>query len=244
MERLSGPPAAPLLSRPPGAAAPAIAAAAFWAELNGRVAELEGATEEARQANIGVARAKRVLKELQAQVGGWVGGLCCLGGWCAGAPDSGAFKTTWTTLPAAVGPVWEDGCVLEAECKLPSTCLYPHPTHQCPSPVLPNKQGAAVEAAARLDEALLQPRCSSAALKSALAKAEAAAVAAAPGACQFAVGAEMLQPRIQVGGRLGRGRASRARFWDTPSGLLINAPTATKPPRRSWIGGNGWTAAF
>jgi len=35
---------------------------------------LEGATEEARQANIGVAKAKRVLKELQAQVGGWAGG--------------------------------------------------------------------------------------------------------------------------------------------------------------------------
>lgn len=59
-------------------------------------------------------------------------------------------------------------------------------------------QGAAVDAAARLDEALAQPRCSSAALKTALTKAEAAAAAAAPGACQFAVGAELLLPRIQV----------------------------------------------
>lgn len=62
-------------------------------------------------------------------------------------------------------------------------------------------QGAAVEAAARLDEALAQPRCSSAALKTALTKAEAAAAAAAPGQCQFAVGAELLLPRIQVRGR-------------------------------------------
>lgn len=59
-------------------------------------------------------------------------------------------------------------------------------------------QGAAVEAAARLDEALAQPRCSSAALKTVLLKAEAAAAAAAPGTCQFAVGAELLVPRIQV----------------------------------------------
>lgn len=56
-----------------------------------------------------------------------------------------------------------------------------------------------MEAAARLDEALAQPRCSSAALKTALSKAEAAAAAAAPGSCQFAVGAELLGPRIQVG---------------------------------------------
>ena len=55
-----------------------------------------------------------------------------------------------------------------------------------------------MEAAARLDEALAQPRCSSVALKTALSKAEAAAAAAAPGACQFAVGAELLHPRIQV----------------------------------------------
>ncbi len=44
-------------------------AEAFWLELNSRLQRLEAATEEARQANIGVAKAKRVLKELQAQVG-------------------------------------------------------------------------------------------------------------------------------------------------------------------------------
>jgi hypothetical protein len=42
------------------------------------VQQLEAATEEARQANIGVAKAKRVLKELQAQVG--VAGLGALRG--------------------------------------------------------------------------------------------------------------------------------------------------------------------
>ena len=36
--------------------------------------QLESATEEARQANIGVAKAKRLLKELQAQVGEAAGG--------------------------------------------------------------------------------------------------------------------------------------------------------------------------
>lgn len=80
VERLSGPAAGELLRRPAGggaAAAPELAADAFWSELNARLAELEAATEEARQANIGVARAKRVLKELQAQVrlGGWGLGL-------------------------------------------------------------------------------------------------------------------------------------------------------------------------
>lgn len=44
-------------------------AEAFWLELNSRLQRLEAVTEEARQANIGVAKAKRVLKELQAQVG-------------------------------------------------------------------------------------------------------------------------------------------------------------------------------
>ncbi|PSC75029.1 hypothetical protein C2E20_1867 [Micractinium conductrix] len=124
VESMSGPPEAPLLVRQPGVA-PAVVADAFWAELNSRVQQLESATEEARQANIGVAKAKRLLKELQAQ-------------------------------------------------------------------------GAAVEAAARLDEALSQPRCTSSALKTALAKAEAAAAAAAPGACLFVMGAELLQPRISA----------------------------------------------
>ena len=55
-----------------------------------------------------------------------------------------------------------------------------------------------MEAAARLDEALSQPRCTSSALKTALAKAEAAAAAAAPGACLFVMGAELLQPRISA----------------------------------------------
>lgn len=59
-----------------------------------------------------------------------------------------------------------------------------------------------MEAAAWLDEALAQPRSSSAALKTVLGKAEAAAAAAGPGVCQFAVGAELLLPRIQVGGVL------------------------------------------
>lgn len=69
--------------------------------------------------------------------------------------------------------------------------------HETSLPWLPTQlQGAAIEAAARLDEALSQPRSSSAALKSVLSKAEAAAAAAAPGACQFAPGAELLAPRI------------------------------------------------
>lgn len=42
-------------------------AEAFWAELNARLARLETAAEAARQANIGVSRAKRVLKELAGQ---------------------------------------------------------------------------------------------------------------------------------------------------------------------------------
>jgi hypothetical protein len=49
----------------------------FWAELTSRMQLLEAATEEARQANIGVAKAKRVLKELQAQV--WSGAMCGVG---------------------------------------------------------------------------------------------------------------------------------------------------------------------
>lgn len=79
-------------------------------------------------------------------------------------------------------------------------------TRALPRPPAP-LQGAAVEVAARLDEALAQPRASSAALKSVLSKAEAAAAAAATSACQFAVGAELLQPRIQVRGGAGAGSA-------------------------------------
>lgn len=63
-------------------------------------------------------------------------------------------------------------------------------------------QGAAVEAAAKLDEALAGDKGGSSAIKSALAKAE-AALAAAPGgtaaACGFQLGVELLAPRIQVG---------------------------------------------
>ena len=86
VERMCAPPERPLLAQPPpppqqqrgaaGSAAlppppPLLDAAAFVAEVAARVAELEAATEGARQANIGVAKAKRVLKELQAQVGWW-----------------------------------------------------------------------------------------------------------------------------------------------------------------------------
>ena len=61
--------------------------------------QLEAATEEARQANLGVAKAKRVLKELQAQVG--VAGL--------GAP-------------LALGPALRGGCWAA-----PSTSCYQRP---------------------------------------------------------------------------------------------------------------------
>lgn len=59
-----------------------------------------------------------------------------------------------------------------------------------------------MEAAAKLDEALAGDKGGSSAIKSALAKAE-AALAAAPGgtaaACGFQLGVELLAPRIQVG---------------------------------------------
>lgn len=76
VERMSGPAAGGLLARRSGAP-PVVDAEGFWAELTSRMQLLEAATEEARQANIGVAKAKRVLKELQAQV--WSGAMCGVG---------------------------------------------------------------------------------------------------------------------------------------------------------------------
>jgi hypothetical protein len=92
-----------------------------------------------------------------------------------------------------------------------------------------------VEAAARLDEALAQPRCSSSALRTALGKAEAAAAAAAPGACQFAVGAELLLPRIQVGRLPGPSEGGSAQLHGQSCiavGAMLRIRSGLAPPYR------------
>lgn len=65
IDEVAGPAPEGLLCRPgPGGGPPEVDAEAFWRELNARLGRLEAAVEAARQANIGVSRAKRVLKVL------------------------------------------------------------------------------------------------------------------------------------------------------------------------------------
>ncbi len=180
-----------------GGAAAAAGSGPQWEAL---ARQLEGATEEAREANVSVNRAKRLLKELQ------VGGARGAAGGCRGCrrlQEAGAGVCgklgRQRPLPAQLPACWNlPAPLLETPAQRPACCCAPRP----------QAQAAALEACCQLDATLGKRPCGSAALRNALTRAEAASAALA-GIPDTAPLSDAFGARLQVRWAAGR-RGCRA----------------------------------